>query len=213
MDGTPGLTRYHRHRVTLAFMERKEYSKRKELVENCIALPVARFTEGVPNEGNITINGVDRVLEVGYELLKNDLLIISFDGKEQCLEIQKIAAFRGVKLFFFCGCGKRCKKLYLRPDGERFACRTCNNLTYLSNRVTRDTVNGAVFSNFNRLTRLISRREKIRSPWYRGTPTKKFQKILSDAEKYGFYKFVSWQRNGIKDLQDMKRVVEIAKNG
>lgn len=191
-------------------MEKKD---RKELVENCMALPVTRFAEGIPNEGSITINGPDRALEVGYELSQNDILTISFDGKEQCLEIQKIAAFRGIKTFFECVCGKRCEKLFLKPGGEWFACRACNDLTYLANRVTRDTVNGAVFSDFNRLTRLISRREKIRSPWYRGEPTKKFQKLLSDADGYGFHEFVNWQRNGIKNLEDMKKAVELAKNG
>lgn len=194
-------------------MERKKYSKRKELVENCLSLSVARFTKSAPNEDRFTINGPDRALEVGYELSKNDILTISFDGKEQCLEIQKTPAFRGVKTFFVCWCGKRCKKLYLRPDGERFACRGCNDLTYLSSRITRDTVNGTIFSDFNKLTKLIERREKIRSPWYRGTQTKKFQKLLRDAEGYGFHEFVCWQRNGIKDLQYMKRVVEIARNG
>lgn len=185
----------------------------KELVENCIALPISRFAEGVPDEGCITINGIDRTIEVRYELYSNDILTISFDGKEQCFEIQKTPAFRGVKTFFVCACGKRCKKLYLRQNGERFGCRTCNRLTYFSSRVTRDTVNGALFSDFSRLTKLIERRENMRSVWYRGTPTKGFQKLLSDAERYGFHEFVNWQRNGINDLQDMKRAVGIAKNG
>lgn len=197
----------------MAPKDKSMQKQRKELVENCIALPVSRFIAGAPKEGNITINGRDRTLEIRYELSENDILTIGFDGKEQCFEIQKIPAFRGIKTFFVCSCGKRCRNLYLRSDGEWFGCRGCNNLTYLSNRATRDTTNGVIFSDFSKLTKLIERREKIRSPWYRGEPTKKFQKLLSDAERCGFHEFVSWQLNGIQDLRDMKRAVEIARNG
>lgn len=187
--------------------------QRKELVESCIALPVSLLIADAPKEGSVTINGRDRTLEVSYELSQNDILDISFDGKEQCFELKKIPAFRGVKTFFVCSCGKRCRNLYLRPDGERFGCRRCNDLNYLSSRTTRDTVNGTIFSDFSKLSKLIERREKLRSIWYRGEPTVKFKKLLTDAERYGFNEFVNWQRSGIQDLMDMKKAVEIARNG
>ncbi len=193
--------------------------ERKELIENCFALRITDLDSRLFSGSNNVVNG-SLLLSVGKEELSvdyevcDDTLYIKYGDSEQGIEIQRIVAFRGYKRYFKCECGRRCKSLYLKPDGgERFACRAaCNNLTYLSNRVTRDTVNGAVFSDFNRLTRLIERREKM-SPWYRGEPTKKFQKLLSDAERYGFHSFADWQRSGIKDIQDMKRAVEIARNG
>ncbi len=207
-------TLYLRNRPAFGEKNRSMIKKeRKELVENSIALSISWFTSNmVVSTGTLTLNGKDQVLEAHYGV-SGGVLTLEYANKDQSIEIQKIPAFRGYKKFFVCMCGKRCKMLYLRTDGDKFKCRTCNNLTYISNRVGRETVNGALFSDFNKLTRLIERREKIRSPWYRGEPTKNFLRLLCSAEKSGFHGFVREQWNGIKDIQEMKKVVEIAKNG
>lgn len=186
--------------------------RQKELVENCVTLQISRFPEGAPRETCFTLNGHDRTLEVRYELSQNDILTIVFDGKEQCLEIQKIPAFMGVKTFFVCVCGKRCKNLYLRPAGERFACRVCNNLVYVSTRICKDTVNGVVLRDFSRLIRFIERREAMQSIFYKGQPTKKFSRLLDDAERFGFKGFADEQRNGFEEIKLMREVVNFAKS-
>lgn len=40
----------------------------------------------------------------------------------------------GVKYYFYCSCGRRCAKLYLPPDKDRFACRHCHRLLYWDQR-------------------------------------------------------------------------------
>ncbi len=40
--------------------------------------------------------------------------------------------FGGRRWWLRCRCGRRVAALYLRPDANHFACRTCHNLTYRS---------------------------------------------------------------------------------
>lgn len=45
--------------------------------------------------------------------------------------------FGGPRWWFSCpqlGCGQRCGKLFLPPDGETFGCRACHDLTYRSSQ-------------------------------------------------------------------------------
>lgn len=48
--------------------------------------------------------------------------------------------FGGERLYFTCpsgDCGKRVSKLYLPPNSSRFACRSCHNLGYKSQRLSK----------------------------------------------------------------------------
>ena len=44
--------------------------------------------------------------------------------------------YGGVRVWFVCGCGRRCGKLYLPPDGDIYRCRRCYGLAYTSQRVS-----------------------------------------------------------------------------
>lgn len=186
--------------------------KQKELIDNCVALPITKFANGAPEHGAISLSGYERRIDARYEMI-GSFISLQYEKKEQCLETLKIPAFRGVKTFFICECDKRCRFLFLRSDGERFACRSCNDLIYASHSLMdRRTVNGGILSDSNRLMRLFNRREKMRSTWYRGKPTKNFLKLLSDADKYGFYGcFAAKHWESIEDLELKKKAVAIAR--
>ena len=61
--------------------------------------------------------------------------------------------------------------------------------------------------------KIIERREAMQSIWWKGHPTQKFTKLLSDAERFGFASYVQEQRAGIEKIKMMERAVNIAKSG
>jgi hypothetical protein len=43
----------------------------------------------------------------------------------------------GTRWWFTCPCGRRVGKVYLPAGADRFACRTCHNLTYRTRQMSR----------------------------------------------------------------------------
>lgn len=189
---------------------------KKELVENCFALKIADLGRRLFSGSNSVVSGSlllsvgEQQLTVNYELL-GDVLYVEYNGTEQSVTIKTQSAFRGHKTYFVCACGKRRKALYLRS--ERFQCRVCAGLVYISTRVDRQTANGKIFSDFARLTRIVERREAMQSIFYRGRPTKRYSKLLYDAERLGFNGYAQEQRNGIEEIRMMENAVNMAKGG
>ena len=189
---------------------------KKELVESCFRLNIddldcSLFLESDGNRsGTLRLTACQEELNVDYEAI-SDTLYIKYGDSEQGIEIQRIVAFRGYKTYFVCECGKRRKALYLRT--ERFQCRVCAELLYVSTRIDRNTANGKIFSDFARLTRIVERREAMPSIWYKNRPTKKFTKLLYDAERFGFNFYATSQWEGMEKIKMMEEAVNFARNG
>lgn len=131
----------------------------KPLVEDCLRLDVNRLAEhGIlfpGSAGSISwpMPGVSRhscsvSFEVTAERAAAPMLQISFAWNDSETIVQKISLhftapnFGGVRAWFLCpttssqtSCCRRCSKLYFHEG--RFACRTCHNLAYFSQRKGR----------------------------------------------------------------------------
>ena len=90
--------------------------------------------------------------------------------------------FGGFRWFFHCGltkngvyCGRRVRVLY--NVGDYFGCRHCTSLSYQSCNESRYHRSGyfRVFSTMNKADRY---REKLKRYYYRGVPTKKYERYL-----------------------------------
>jgi hypothetical protein len=95
----------------------------------------------------------------------------------------------GVRYWFLCPhCGRRAGKLYRKPLGEMYLCRTCNNLTYRSR-------NRCVMAALGHTSR---QKEKVRCEikrWtWSGKPTRKVRKLRALELKEGILATQAWKQ-------------------
>ena len=90
--------------------------------------------------------------------------------------------FGGRRYWFTCPwyrngiyCGRRVGVLY--KDGDYFACRHCYDLTYNSRKQNRKYRYHPLFSILDIDQKIEKLEEKIRTPYYRGRPTKKQRRL------------------------------------
>lgn len=85
----------------------------------------------------------------------------------------------GVRYWFLCPhCGRRSGKLYRKPIGEMYFCRTCNDLTYQSRNEHRIGRFGQL-GHFLVLERQLRElRDKLKRYYYAGKPTRKYKRVL-----------------------------------
>ena len=75
-------------------------------------------------------------------------------------------------------CGRRVGTLY--KDGDYFACRHCYDLTYDSRKLSGFAKGFGTIVSFPELDEL---REKVKRQYYRGRPTKAYQRYMRKEEK------------------------------
>lgn len=187
---------------------------RKNIVEDCFAIKIADLRDGpfLKQKGSLRLSAHDETMNVSYELL-GDVLYAEYNETEQSVAIEKKPALRGVAYFFLCSCGRRCKKLYLSPGREDFICRQCGNLSYQSCRISDSTKNGAILNDYCRMLKLIEKRENIRSVFYAGKFTSRFNKLLEYGTKQGFKGWVAEQREGMDKIRQMNTALNEARGG
>lgn len=92
------------------------------VVENCTPLPAGEFARQVG-------------AGVGVSVWKVEMVVGGRQVQQQFrLESRPMPWGGGIKFYFYCGCGRRCAKLYLPPGGDQFACRSCHRLLYWDQR-------------------------------------------------------------------------------
>jgi hypothetical protein len=90
--------------------------------------------------------------------------------------------FGGKRYWFICPwykngvyCGKRVGVLY--KDGDYFACRHCYDLTYESRKENRHSGFHALFSVLRLEKKIDELQERIKRPYYGGSPTRKQRRL------------------------------------
>lgn len=90
--------------------------------------------------------------------------------------------FGGKRYWFVCPwykkgvyCGRRVGVLY--KDGNYFACRHCYDLTYSSRKVNRCYRFHPLFSILNAEGKIEELEKQIKTPYYRGKPTRKQRRL------------------------------------
>lgn len=120
-----------------------------------------------------------------------------FDTQELHVEFEEITY--GSKPYFKCDCGSRVSKLYLPRNGQNFGCRTCHNLCYQLNTLSKNSVAGGALYRLNRLSKLSDSRANISHIFYKGDYTKKFKRFLNLCGNAGLNDVVD-NANNLKAL-------------
>ena len=96
--------------------------------------------------------------------------------------------FGGVRWWFACpSCGRRVGILYLPSGGRLFRCRHCYDLTYQSRNDNRRGTWGQIGYFLNRAEQLEEQRLNLKRRFYRGRPTKRYRRILSQLARLDAY--------------------------
>jgi hypothetical protein len=126
----PSLNRYERHLLkamsswfgTPAEQVAQGGQSCAPVVENCHAVQAQELAQQVGAGVGRSTWQVEMV--VGARKLHQQL----------CLESRSMPWGGGIKFHLLCACGRRCAKLYLPPEEDRFACRHCHRLLYWDQR-------------------------------------------------------------------------------
>ena len=102
--------------------------------------------------------------------------------------------FGGVRWWFICPlsgngvyCGRRVAKLYKAPGAYYFGCRHCYDLSYQSRNDNRRGTWGQIGYYLNRAEQLEEQRLNLKRRFYRGRPTKRYRRILSQIARLNAY--------------------------
>ncbi len=173
------------------------------LVENCFKISIGSFPKGLVRKcedgdfpaGQLKISNGEKTLNLSYSFqieADNGVATFSFISpyfphetrKIQTIPMEIVPSAWGKKCYFQCTCGRRCFTIYLRPDGKRFGCRKCLDLTYEIETVNRQLMNGDILR-INRLNVLLEKRDKIKRIFYDGKTTRRAQSFIHLREKWG----------------------------
>ena len=182
----------------------------KTTVESCFPLDVhllkrdlrraRKHERGIAGYLNITHSDKQSVADYSFEYdTEFDYLVIQYGENEQKIKLAETELYFGVTSVFQCNCGKRVSKLYLPPGATEFKCRRCHSLVYTSQCFNKNTKSGNFLYKNNQIIKLINRREDMRSIFYCGKYTKRFNRILQLSEILGLQSIVD----------DAKRLISV----
>lgn len=136
---------------------------------------------------------------------KGMTLIIYFALEPQEIRLHNRTLRFGVRTDLVCGCGRNCNALYLNPKGDTFYCRKCNKLNYKSAKINVKGEYGVILWARSRREKLAKMKESIKTPYYRGQPTKKQKNYIKYAEKLDATgKEVREYRQTLEDIQKIR---------
>ena len=183
----------------------------KRLVETCFILDtkmikrdllkVRKQIPGISGFFNIS-NGANKAvadwyIEYGTEY---DYLVLQYGEKDQMIKLAESELHFGPRSWFICDCGARVSKLYLPPQTTQFKCRHCHKLVYEITTCNRRTKQGELKYRFNRMIRLMNTRENIRSMFYNGQYTERYNRYLKFAEVLGLDDIVRDAKRLLEDI-------------
>ncbi|NTW26861.1 MAG: hypothetical protein HGA36_00895 [Candidatus Moranbacteria bacterium] len=164
----------------------------KEIVENVIALKI----KDLKKKGFLVgIKSGSLSWEIGFETQKIGIISFISDSssfirliytqtdqhgvtKKLDYEIslsKSYCNYGGYRYWFLCSCGKKFGVLY--SGGDRFACRHCHEFTYKSRNINRYYELYPLIISNKLLKRMDELQSEIRTPRYKGKPTKKQQRL------------------------------------
>lgn len=124
-------------------------------------------------------NKTPKILGLKLQKEKND-----HSGMEQNIELEEDIATFGIRPFFTCACGKHATVLYKLPEEYTFRCRTCAQITYESQQLSRYTLKGALYYT-HRLIKLAKLQESIKRMFYGGGLSKKGRRFVTLYNHWG----------------------------
>ena len=125
---------------------------------------------------SVNLNKTPKIIELFFKKSSDSL-----DGIEQSIEMEEDVITFGIRPFFKCSCGKNSTVLYLPENRNIFSCRECANITYESQRLNRQTMNG-LFYYSSRILKLFEAREKINRMFYGGKLSRKGKKLMNKID-------------------------------
>ena len=112
----------------------------------------------------------------------------STDYDDQVFLASTPCHFGGVRWWFTCpSCGRRVGILYLPSGGKLFRCRHCYDLSYQSRNDNRRGTWGGIGYFLNRGEQLEEQRRNLKRRFYKGRPTRKYRRILSQLARLRAY--------------------------
>lgn len=98
--------------------------------------------------------------------------------------------FGGKRYYFICPltkngveCGRRVGVVYL--CGKWFGCRKCHDLAYESQQEPRGGMLGTYAKYWSRSDRSETKQERMRVKFWKGKPTRRYQRLLDHDERFG----------------------------
>jgi len=169
----------------------------KILVESCFRLETKLLKKdlrlarehktGLGGFINIRFGDKESVADYYFEYdSEYDYLVIQYGETEQKIKLTESELYFGTRSWFVCDCGSCASKLYLPPNSKEFKCRRCHNLVYELTTFNRNSKHGQVFYRTNRLIKLMNAEEEMRSKFYNGKPTMRFDRFLTLSDRVGF---------------------------
>lgn len=142
---------------------------------------------GVDGYFNIAYGGVgsaaDYYVEYGTEY---DYLVINYSEIEQRIKLAESELRYGPRSWFTCECDRRVNKLYLPPQANLFKCRHCHNLAYELTTFNKKTKLSELAYRTHHMIKLTNTRQEMRSIFYNGKFTQKFERFLALSGSVGF---------------------------
>ncbi len=112
----------------------------------------------------------------------------STDYDDQVFLANTPCHFGGLRWWFACpSCGRRVGILYLPSGGRLFRCRHCYDLTYQSRNDNRRGTWGQIGYYLNRASHLEEQENNLKRCFYKGRPTKKYRRVLSQIARLNAY--------------------------
>lgn len=169
----------------------------KTLIESCFRLDTKLLKKdlrharehkvGVEGFINISLGNVKTVADYYVEYTPdNDYLVVVYDEEEQRIKLVESELHFGPRSWFECECTRRVGKLYLPPYSKQFKCRHCYRLTYELTTFNKKSKLGKISYQVNRMIKLANTQESIRSMFYAGNQTRRFNRFLDLSDKAGF---------------------------
>lgn len=168
----------------------------KTLVESCFHLSTKLLSKdlrgarehknGLGGFINIRFGDKESVADYCFEYTPEfDYLIVQYGETEQKIKLAESELHFGPRSWFLCGCDRCVGKLYLPPGAKEFKCRLCYGLVYELATFSHYSKHGQVLYRTNRMIKLINNEEKIRTKFYGGNPTQRFNRLLTLSDKAG----------------------------
>lgn len=183
----------------------------KTLIESCFPLDthlikkdLRRAREqktGINGYINISHGNIKSVADYSIEIgMEYDYLVINYSEEEQRVKLATSELHFGPRTWFVCECGRRVGKLYLPPHTTQFKCRHCYSLSYEIQNISKKSKSGRFMYKTNRTIKLMNVREHMRSIFYGGKFTRRYNHWLKLSEMLGLKSNVDDARKLLSDI-------------
>lgn len=203
----------------------RDYYSTKRTADSCRKIDIHWLHNHGYEFKDIVYQGGTLTWTTGYEETKNSIgIAVRCDITKRSLELNytvtdgytgkkrpisyrvpldtTLCNFSGYRYWFRCPlykngehCNRRVATLYF--VGDYFGCRHCYNLTYKSRNENRKNALYYLFNIFDRGEKIDNLKASLKRRYYRGSPTRKYRKILDFEARYDKSKYMQKMYDGL----------------